>query len=252
MLRKITEIAINAGEAVMKVYARDFSVDYKEDASPLTEADKASHEVIDAGLRKIAPDIPIISEEGARIPYAERKSYRSFWLVDPLDGTKEFIKRNGEFTVNIALIEDNSPVLGVIYVPVKGILYYGEKGKGAFRQVRGESPVRLERTLLPVGSSVRALVSRSHPSPEVEALLKAYNVVSSVEAGSSLKFCLVADGSADLYPRIGPTSEWDTAAGHAIAEAAGCFVTMPDGAPLAYNKESLLNPGFVVSAVAKG
>ena len=143
-------------------------------------------------------------------------------------------------------------MLGVIYVPAKGMLYYGEKGQGAFRQERGESPVKLERTLLPVGSPVRALVSRSHPSPEVEEFLKAYNVASSVEAGSSLKFCLVADGSADLYPRIGPTSEWDTAAGHAIAEAAGCLVTMPDGAPLTYNKESLLNPGFVVSAVAKG
>ncbi|MCC6503142.1 MAG: 3'(2'),5'-bisphosphate nucleotidase CysQ [Deltaproteobacteria bacterium] len=252
LLGKIMALAIKAGEEIMNIYSRDFSVEYKDDSSPLTEADKASHEIIDAGLRKIAPDIPVISEEGEPIPYSERKSYRSLWLVDPLDGTKEFIKKNGEFTVNIALIEGSSPVLGVIYVPAKGVLYYGEKGKGAFKQERGDSPVKLKRTLLPVGSPVRALVSRSHPSPEVADFLKAYNVASCVEAGSSLKFCLVAEGSADLYPRIGPTSEWDTAAGHAIAEAAGCLVATLDGKPLTYNKESLLNPGFVVSAVAKG
>ena len=252
MLHEITELAIRAGEEIMKVYSREFAVEYKEDASPLTEADEASHEVIDAGLRKLAPGIPVISEEGASIPWPERSEYRSFWLVDQLDGTKEFIKRNGEFTVNIALIEGNVPVLGVIYVPAKGILYYGQKGVGSFRQARFEPAVKIHRGLLPQGSSVRAVVSRSHPSPEVEGFLKAYNVTSSVEAGSSLKFCLVAEDKADIYPRLGPTWEWDSAAGHAIAEAAGCLVTMPDGSPLTYNKESLKNPGFVVSAVAKG
>lgn len=252
MLLKIAKLAIRAGEEIMKVYSRDFGVEYKEDASPLTEADKASHEVIDAGLRKLAPGIPVISEEGAAIPWPERSNYKSFWLVDPLDGTKEFIKRNGEFTVNIALIKGNAPVLGVIYVPAKGVLYYGEKGSGAFRQERGGSPVKLERKLIGQGSPVRAVVSRSHPTPEVEQFLKAYSVASRVEAGSSLKFCLVAEDRADLYPRIGPTWEWDTAAGHAIAEAAGCSVTTADGSPLIYNKESLKNPGFVVSAVRKG
>ncbi len=251
MLEKIAAISELAGEAIMKVYSRDFKVEYKDDSSPLTEADKASHEVIDAALRKLAPGIPVVSEEGADIPWAERSSYKSFWLVDPLDGTKEFIKRNGEFTVNIALIEGNAPVLGVIYVPAKGQLYYGSRTAGAYRQARGEEAVRIERSLIPKDSPVRAVVSRSHPSPEVQGFLKAYNVTNSVEAGSSLKFCLVAEDKADIYPRLGPTWEWDSAAGHAIAEAAGCLVTMPDGSPLTYNKESLKNPGFVVSAVAK-
>lgn len=251
MLREAGLLAIRAGERIMEVYSRGFIVEYKEDSSPLTDADKAAHEVIDAGLRKITPDIPVISEEGDEIPWSKRKSFKRFWLVDPLDGTKEFVKRNGEFTVNIALIEGNTPVLGVIYVPVKGTLYFAEKGKGAFRQERGGNPVKLERTLLPAGSRVRALVSRSHPSPELEEFLKAYNVASVVEAGSSLKFCLVADAAADLYPRFSPTSEWDTAAGHAIAEEAGCLVALLDGRELSYNKESLLNPGFAVSGVKK-
>lgn len=251
-LRNVAMLGVKAGEEIMKVYSREFGVQYKEDSSPLTEADTASHRIIEEGLLALAPDIPIVSEEGAGVPYSARKEFRRFWLVDPLDGTKEFIKRNGEFTVNIALIEGAVPVLGVIYVPAKGTLYYGEKGRGAFRQERGGAPVRLERTHLPPESPVRAVVSRSHPSPEVEEFLKAYNVASSLEAGSSLKFCLVAEDRADIYPRFGPTWEWDTAAGHAIAEAAGCTVTMPDGSPLTYNKESLKNPGFVVSAVNKG
>jgi 3'(2'), 5'-bisphosphate nucleotidase len=251
-LEHCARLAVLAGEKIMEVYSREFSVEYKEDASPLTEADIASHRIIEEGLLAFAYRIPVISEEGEGAPYSQRKAYKSFWLVDPLDGTKEFIKRNGEFTVNIALIEGNVSVLGVIYVPAKEVLYYGEKGTGAFRQVRGGSPVKLERKLIGQGSPVRAVVSRSHPSPEVEEFLKAYNVANRVEAGSSLKFCLVAEDSADLYPRFGPTSEWDTAAGHAIAEAAGCSVTTADANPLIYNKESLKNPGFVVSAVDKG
>lgn len=251
MIKKVIEIAEKAGSAIMDVYSREFKVEYKDDASPLTEADKASHEIIDKGLRALAPAIPVVSEEGASVPYSERSAYRTFWLVDPLDGTKEFIKRNGEFTVNIALIEGVSPVLGVIYVPAKGILYYGQKGTGAYRQAEGEPPVKIQRSLISNDSAVRAVVSRSHPSPEVAEYLKAYNVTSSVEAGSSLKFCLVAEDRADIYPRLGPTWEWDSAAGHAIAEAAGCVVTMPDGSALTYNKESLKNPGFVVSAVRK-
>lgn len=251
MQNEITSLAVRAGEEIMKVYSREFSVEYKEDSSPLTEADTASHRVIAEGLAALFPQIPVISEEGEEIPWDERKPFKSFWLVDPLDGTKEFIKRNGEFTVNIALIEGSSPVLGVIYVPAKGVLYYGEKGKGAFKQVRGGIPVKLGRYLLEPGSPVRAVVSRSHSSAGVEEFLKAYDVSSTVEAGSSLKFCLVAEDTADLYPRFNPTWEWDTAAGHAIAEAAGCLVAMPDGSPLTYNKESLKNPGFVVSAVRK-
>jgi 3'(2'), 5'-bisphosphate nucleotidase len=251
LLQKIGDIAAKAGEEIMSVYSRGFDVEYKEDSSPVTEADKASHKLIEEGLLAAFPGIPVISEEGALVPYSERRAYRKFWLVDPLDGTKEFIKRNGEFTVNIALIEGNAPVLGGIYVPAKGILYYGQKGGGAYQKASGEGAVRIERTLLPRNSAVRAVVSRSHPSPGLEEFLKTYNVESRVEAGSSLKFCLVAEDKADIYPRLGPTWEWDTAAGHAIAEAAGCLVTMPDGSPLTYNKESLKNPGFVVSAVSK-
>lgn len=251
MLGMIVSLAERAGDEIMKVYSRDFSVEYKEDSSPLTEADKASHAVIEAGLAALDPSVPIISEEGAPIPWEKRKSYKRFWLVDPLDGTKEFIKRNGEFTVNIALIEGDTPVLGVIYVPVRGVLYYGEKGTGAFRQARGGAPEKLERKLLEPGSPVRAVVSRSHQSAEAEEFLKAYDVSGTVEAGSSLKFCLVAEDKADLYPRFGPTCEWDTAAGHAIAEAAGCSVTTLDAGPLRYNKENPLNPGFVVSGIKK-
>lgn len=245
-------LAIKAGEKIMEVYSREFGVQYKEDSSPLTDADLASHRVIEDGLLAFTPDIPVVSEEGAQVTYSVRRSFERFWLVDPLDGTKEFVRRNGEFTVNIALIERNAPVLGVIYVPAHGVLYYGEKGFGAFRQEREGRPVRLKRKLLAPGSPLRVIVSRSHPSPEVEEFLKAHNAVSSVKAGSSLKFCLVAEGSADLYPRFSQTSEWDTAAGHAIAEAAGCTVTTHEGSPLTYNKMALLNPGFVVSAVSKG
>lgn len=242
-------LAVKAGEEIMKVYSREFKVEYKDDSSPLTEADRASHEVIEAGLGRLAPGIPVVSEEGREVPFSERAAYKSFWLVDPLDGTKEFIRRNGEFTVNIALIEGAAPVLGVIFVPAKGVLYWGGVGAGAFRQEGGGAAVKMRRSLVPAGQPVRAVVSRSHPSPEVEAFLRAYDVASSVEAGSSLKFCLVAEDRADIYPRLGPTWEWDSAAGHSVAEAAGCFVTLPDGSPLTYNKESLRNPGFLVSAV---
>lgn len=246
MLSNVVELAREAGRSVMEVYSRPFSVEYKEDLSPLTEADSASHRVIAAGLAAIAPGVPVISEEGESVSFNERRGFGRFWLVDPLDGTKEFIKRNGEFTVNIALIEDGAPVMGVVYAPAKGLMYYAEKGDGAFSEGEGESPVRLRSGM--AGPGVRAVVSRSHPDARIEAFLGGYDVSSRVEAGSSLKFCIVAEGRADLYPRFGETWEWDTAAGHAVAAEAGASVTLPDGNPLAYNKESLKNPGFIVAS----
>lgn len=246
MLSEVVGLARMAGSSVMDVYSRPFSVKYKEDSSPLTEADSSSHRVIADGLPAIAPGVPVISEEGEGVPFEARRGFERFWLVDPLDGTKEFIRRNGEFTVNIALIEDGAPVMGVVYAPACGLLYYAEKGGGAFREKAGGPPERI-RSGLP-GAGVRAVVSRSHPDAHVEAFLRGYDVSSRVEAGSSLKFCIVAEGRADLYPRFGETWEWDTAAGHAVAAEAGAAVTLPDGSPLLYNKESLKNPGFIVAS----
>lgn len=230
----------------MEIYSRPFSVEYKEDSSPLTEADSASHRVIAAGLPAIAPGVPVISEEGDSVPFEARRGFERFWLVDPLDGTKEFIKRNGEFTVNIALIENGAPVLGVVYAPAAGLMYFAERGRGAFRERAGEAPARIRSGL--AGTGIRAVVSRSHPDAHVEAFLKGYDVSSRVEAGSSLKFCIVAEGRADLYPRFGETWEWDTAAGHAVAAEAGASVVLPDGSPLLYNKESIKNPGFIAAS----
>jgi 3'(2'), 5'-bisphosphate nucleotidase len=252
----VCEISRKAGEAIMGIYDGDHAVEYKEDKSPLTAADKASHKVIVAGLQKHFPEIPILSEEGAAIPYAERKDWERFWLVDPLDGTKEFIKRNGEFTVNIALIEGQQPVLGVVYVPVQDKLYYGVVGQGAWLltdlckltadnysqakeiQVRKPDPEK----------GLTVVMSRSHPSPELEAYLAEIKVAEAMPVGSSLKLCVVAEGKADLYPRLGPTMEWDTGAGHALVLAAGGTVKTPEGEALLYNKENLLNPYFIVKA----
>ncbi len=260
----ICDIARQAGVAIMDIYDGDHAVEYKDDKSPLTAADKASHEVIVAGLQKSFPNIPILSEEGKDIPYEERKDWDRFWLVDPLDGTKEFIKRNGEFTVNIALIEHNQPVLGVVYVPVQEKLYLGVVGEGAWIQEQGSKYQESGSTFEPetsilvpafqpiqvrVGDKEKGLtvvMSRSHPSPELKEYLKDINVEAALPVGSSLKLCVVAEGKADLYPRLGPTMEWDTAAGHAVVLAAGGTVKTPQGAELLYNKENLLNPYFIV------
>jgi 3'(2'), 5'-bisphosphate nucleotidase len=243
----VCEIAKSAGQAILSVYDGDHAVEYKDDKSPLTAADKASHEVIIAGLQKHFPEIPILSEEGVAIPYEERKEWSRFWCVDPLDGTKEFIKRNGEFTVNIALIEDGHPVAGVVYVPVQDKMYYGAVGKGCWVLGAGGKPkqVTVREADQEVGLTV--VMSRSHPSPDLEAYLKNIKVAEAMPVGSSLKLCVVAEGLADLYPRLGPTMEWDTAAGHAVAEAAGGTVKQPNGDALVYNKENLLNPYFIVA-----
>ena len=261
--KKVCDIARQAGDAIMEIYAGDHAVEYKDDKSPLTAADKASHEVIVAGLQKHFPEIPILSEEGKDIPYEERKDWERFWLVDPLDGTKEFIKRNGEFTVNIALIENQQPLLGVVYVPVQKKLYCGVVGEGAWvEEARGSRPEAQDGQsnnlgprasgLIPIQvreadeeQGLTVVMSRSHPSPELEEYLRDIKVAEALPVGSSLKLCVVAEGKADLYPRLGPTMEWDTAAGHAVVLAAGGMVKTPESNELVYNKEDLLNPYFI-------
>jgi 3'(2'), 5'-bisphosphate nucleotidase len=241
---KLGEIAIKAGAKIMEIYAyKDFSgiVDFKADNSPLTLADQEANKIIEASLRELY-SFPIISEEGKNVPYELRRAWQEFWLVDPLDGTKEFIKRNGEFTVNIAFLQNNKPAVGVIYAPVIDVLYLGVVGKGAFKIEKG---VKTEIKTNQKKEQLIAVGSRSHASPEDEAVLKNYDITGKISVGSSLKFCLVAEGKADLYFRSGPTMEWDTAAGQAILEAAGGKMYNQSGKEFVYNKESLLNGGFL-------
>ncbi len=248
LLQTIEGIAVKAGDAIMAIYRNgDFDVDHKADDSPLTRADLASHRVIVDALDDLTPKYPVLSEESADIPYEERKQWDIYWLVDPLDGTKEFIKRNGEFTVNIALIKDRKPILSVVYVPVQQVSYFAAKGVGVFKRVEGK------KTSISVMKNARfkptVVGSRSHASEEMQAYLERLGQHELVSMGSSLKFCLVAEGKADLYPRLGLTSEWDTAAAQCIVEQAGGHVVTADGKSLQYNaKESLLNPHFFVYA----
>jgi 3'(2'), 5'-bisphosphate nucleotidase len=242
--------AREAGRAVLDVYSSNFSVEQKKDGSPLTLADKRSHGIIVKRLSEIEGNpLPILSEEGKTIPYEERKRWEYFWLVDPVDGTKEFIRRNGEFTVNIALIRGQRPGLGVIYVPVTDTLYYTAlEGAGAYKEIQGRK-VRLPEQQ--TRDRFTVVGSRSHATEELAAFVdemkRKHGEIDFISAGSSLKFCLVAEGKADVYPRFSPTMEWDTAAGQAIAEEAGISVVDRDTElPLVYNKQSLLNPPFVV------
>ena len=239
-------IAVEAGRKILDVYERGFSVEHKEDRSPLTEADRAAHDLIAARLARLTPDIPLLSEESAKIEYAERARWRRFWLVDPLDGTKEFINRNGEFTVNIALIEDHAPVLGVVYVPVPGVVYFACRGRGAFKHTSLAAPEPIRARGFAGGKPI-VVASRSHAGAETEAFLQSLGPHDVVSMGSALKLCLVAEGAADVYPRLGPTMEWDTAAAQCVVEAAGGRVTDVSRRPLTYNKESLLNPWFLAS-----
>jgi len=247
LLPKVVALAREAGEAIMAVYhSGEAGVSSKADDSPLTLADMASHRTIVAGLKELTPDLPILSEEAADIPYAERKQWSSYWLVDPLDGTKEFIKRNGEFTVNIALIENGIPVMGVVYAPVLETCYYAAKGAGAFVQ-RGSSAARtIGVRLYQAGQTIKVVASRSHSDARTAELLEKLGAHESVSMGSSLKFCLVAEGEANFYPRLGPTMEWDTAAAHAVVNEAGGIVCDATGKELGYNKEDLHNPEFFV------
>ena len=249
--------AIEGGKKILEVYSQDFSVYTKEDNSPLTEADRRAHDIIKDILQPTG--LPLLSEEGKTIPYDERKDWSEFWLVDPLDGTKEFIKKNGEFTVNIALIKNGTPVLGVVYVPVTGLLYFGHSSGSYSIEINDDNKKDVEAlqnnaSTLPAQNAAgvyTVVASRSHNTPETEEFIdakrKKYGNVNMISAGSSLKLCLVAEGKAQVYPRLAPTMEWDTAAGHAVAKFAGCEVyNFKTNTELEYNKENLLNPWFVV------
>lgn len=270
LLLNAIQASLLAGDEIMAVYETDFSVDFKADDSPLTQADTRSHELIMKQLEGF--DIPILSEEGRDIPFEQRNGWQRLWVVDPLDGTKEFVKRRGEFTVNIALVDQGRPRMGVIYVPVKQTLYFGERQIGSFKlsdqtelsKLRQYGPGELDMTMLsdisakckklplPQNRTSLAIVgSRSHGGEALNKYVEAKRLevgeVDFVSAGSSLKFCLVAEGIADVYPRLGPTMEWDTAAGQAIAENAGAVVLeFESREPLNYNRENLLNPFFIV------
>jgi len=244
----ILDISRRAGDAILQVYSQEITVEQKADASPLTQADLASHHLIIEALRSLTPSVPVLSEESATLDLSIRSRWSEYWLVDPLDGTKEFIKRNGEFTVNIALVQNHEPVLGVVHVPVSGITYCGVKGAGAQRlsATAVAEPISVR---IPCADPVIVIGSRSHPNPALQEHLVPLGSYELVSMGSSLKFCLVAEGKADFYPRLGPTSEWDTAAAHAVVNAAGGKVITLDGQPLRYNaKASLLNPEFLVIA----
>jgi len=246
LLDVVTELAESAGEAILQIYNTDFAVESKSDKSPLTQADLASHRIIEAGLKYITPEVPVLSEESAEIPYEERKKWRCYWLIDPLDGTKEFVKRNGEFTVNIALIRDHKPILGIVYVPVEDIVYRASIHEGASKRLKNEGFIKIHTRLCP-DNHITVVGSRSHSSPILNEFLSALNTeFELISIGSSLKICLVAEGKADIYPRFGLTSEWDTAAAQCVLEQARGRLTDTALEPLFYNKkDSILNPHFL-------
>jgi 3'(2'), 5'-bisphosphate nucleotidase len=242
-LQDIEKIALDAGNTIMEIYNRDFSIEYKDDKSPLTEADLASNEVIIQGLEQYG--IPIMSEEGKLIAYDERKEWEYYWCIDPIDGTKEFIKKNGEFTVNIALIHNDAPILGVVYAPAMGDMYKAKKGEGSFKN-NEKLPLQTNPDL---SEKMSVVASKSHLSEETQAFIDALDTkkVEQVSKGSSLKLCMVAEGEADIYPRLAPTMEWDTAAADAIVRESGKMTyQFENDLPVAYNKVDLLNPWFVV------
>lgn len=272
MIDVAVKAALEAGEAILAIYAQDFEVEFKADESPLTSADKAAHKIIVKALAETPH--PVLSEESAEIPYAERKEWSTYWLVDPIDGTKEFIKKNGEFTVNIALVKEGVPVLGVVYVPVEDTLYVGSpEGAWKIRECAGKDAIELFAAAEKISVSgkpkgpLRVVASKSHCNDEtvqfIEELEAEYGAAERVSRGSSLKLCMVAEGAADIYPRIAPTMEWDTAAAHAVVSAAGGRVFEYTDSVTAsaykiaathirdvtYNKENLLNPYFVVSGL---
>jgi len=246
-IQDIVTIAKEAGKAIMQVYKQDFEVEYKQDSSPLTLADKKANDIIEGGLNQLSVNFPILSEEGKEIPYEDRKHWEYFWLVDPLDGTKEFVKKNGEFTVNIALIHKDTPVLGVVYAPALGVCYWAKQDEGAFKDGQ-----KLPLKTVDQRNTYKIVASRSHMSDETQAFIDAIDTQKEKELisiGSSLKICLVAEGEADIYPRLGPTMEWDTGAAHAIVNESGKNLQKYKNGKCSeheYNKEDLLNQWFVV------
>jgi 3'(2'), 5'-bisphosphate nucleotidase len=246
LLAPLTEIARLAGREILEVYrSGEAATSYKADTSPLTVADLRAHRLIVDSLLRLTPEIPVLSEESAAIPFAQRRGWSRYWLVDPLDGTKEFLSRNGQFTVNIALIEGHAPALGVVHVPVPQTSYQGVPEVGAWRLHRDEDPTPI-RVSARSATPVRVVGSRSHRGDSLDGFLARLGPYELLPMGSSLKFCLLAEGSADVYPRLGPTSEWDTAAAHAVVLGAGGSVRTLEGQPLRYNtREELLNPFFI-------
>jgi len=247
-IQDIVTIAKEAGNAIMQVYKQDFEVEYKKDSSPLTLADKKANDIIEDGLNQLSVNFPILSEEGKETPYKDRKNWEYFWLVDPLDGTKEFIKKNGEFTVNIALIYKDTPVLGVVYAPAQHLCYWAKQGEGAFKNGQ-KLPLKIEGQR----STYKIVASRSHMSKDTQVFIDDIDTHKEKELifiGSSLKICLVAEGEADIYPRLGPTMEWDTGAAHAIIEEVGMQIRRYENQRYTkhiYNKKSLLNEWFVTN-----
>ena len=242
----VISLCREAGRATMTYYdgATDAGVREKEDRSPVTLADEVAHGILVDGLRRIDPSTPVVSEEDVMTSFEDRRGWRRFWLVDPLDGTKEFIKRRAEFTVNVGLIENGEPVFGVVLAPALDLLYWAAKGAGAWREEKGGAPERIFSTEPEPGTPLTVVESLSHPSPELEEYLQTIPVARRVKAGSSLKFCWVAEGRADIYPRLGPTMEWDVAAGDCIYRQSGRGAERPS--PLTYNKPDLRNPSFVI------
>lgn len=245
-LEAVRTLATMAGEKIIEIYHSEFSVKHKQDKSPVTEADYAAHEIITAGLNRLSPDIPVLSEEDEVIDFELRKSWHTYWLVDPLDGTREFIKKNGEFTVNIALIENNVAVLGVIYAPVLQMMYYAAEGMGSFKTTSHDQANKIH-VAEHCASPVRIAGSRGFHTDEFKTFLGHLPEHTTINMGSALKSCMVAEGSIDIYPRLGLTSEWDTAAAQCIVEEAGGYLVDMQLQPLRYNtRESLLNPHFFV------
>lgn len=261
-LLRVIKTAVKAGEAALEIYNTDFTVEYKDDQSPLTQADKRAHDIILEGLTSLDLTAPVLSEEGRGIPYSERSQWDCFWCVDPLDGTKEFVKKSGEFTVNIAFIDRHRPILGVIYAPVLKVFYFAANGIGVYKcaDVDALEPMSSLDQLLAVSQALPAaaedrpytvVASKSHMNAETEGFIDELRAKTEelelISAGSSLKFCLLAEGKADCYPRFGPTCEWDTAAGQVICQEAGFdVVDQKNGGTLKYNKQDLLNPPFLV------
>ncbi|MFM5140517.1 3'(2'),5'-bisphosphate nucleotidase CysQ [Aeromonas rivipollensis] len=246
-ISELEPIARAAGDAILTIYRQPFAVEFKQDESPLTAADQGAHEVIVQALARLTPDIPVLSEESDAETMQARLGWSRYWLVDPLDGTKEFVSRNGEFTVNIALIEESRPVWGLVYAPVLDKLWYGGKGVGAWRVADGTHKA-IQTRPHEAGQAWRVVGSRNHLSQATLDYLAPLGEVELVSMGSSLKFCIIAEGGAELYPRLAPTCEWDTAAAQAVLEGAGGSVTQLDGTALAYNKQNILNPWFVARA----
>ena len=248
-IHNLIEISKEAGEVILEIYKTNFDIQIKKDSSPLTQADLASHQIITSGLKKLTPNIPILSEESCNISQRERAKWKEYWLIDPLDGTKEFIKKNGEFTTNIAYIKKNKPMFGMIFAPVLNELYWGSEENGSYI-LKGESQRKPEKIQVSnkKKGNLSIVSSRSHQSSELKAFLKKLNKCKFIHIGSSLKFCLVAKGDAEIYPRLGPTSEWDTAAGDAIIRGANGIIRDTLGGELKYNmREKFINPSFIVA-----